>query len=78
MRSDNRRSSSKVKQAQNAEAQKRSEEVLGSAAVHTAPNLAKEIQRSILLSMTFVPQNRQQSNQRSSRAAVFVCVCRML
>jgi len=28
--------------------------------------------------MTFLLQNRQQSNQRSSRAAVFVCVCEML
>jgi hypothetical protein len=60
----------------------RSEEALIGAAVraphsHT-PNLAKEIQRSILFSMTFLPQNRQQSNQRSSRAVGFVCACGML
>jgi hypothetical protein len=58
----------------------RSAEALICAAVHMpsrSPNLAKEIQRSILFAMTFLPQNRQQSNQRSSRAVGFVCACGM-
>jgi hypothetical protein len=55
-----------------------SEEALICAAARVPQTLAKEIQRSILVFMTFVLQNQQQSNQRSSRAAVFVCVCGML
>jgi hypothetical protein len=45
---------------------------------HVPQTLAKEIERLILLEMIFISQNRQQSNQCSSRAAVFACVCGML
>jgi hypothetical protein len=57
--------------------QKRSEEAPICAAVTRISTLAKGMQRFILGSMIFIP-HQQQLNQRSSQAAVFVCVCGML